>query len=249
MNPNCEYVSDEVLAGHAKAGDAAALGVLLVRARPMAARISASLQSVMLERSDGESICVEAFVRSLTRYDPSLGPLMGFWAANARGALLDHYRKISLVGRGNGKLAAAFAADMADAEQARGSPILDISSFARRHGVSERRALRVASVSAGVVYLDAITDPEKHIPDNTPSPADAAAAKSQSNALNQMLLALSVQEREVLGRYYGLNGKDAEPLAMIGRHYGVTPQRIQQVVAKALLRLKKCAHKLDRFAT
>jgi RNA polymerase primary sigma factor len=50
---------------------------------------------------------------------------------------------------------------------------------------------------------------------------------------------LNDNEREILALRFGLNDNDPQTLDTIGRKFGVTRERIRQIEAKSLAKLKK----------
>ena len=56
---------------------------------------------------------------------------------------------------------------------------------------------------------------------------------------------LSDQEKEILTLRFGLNDKSPQTLDSIGQSFGVTRERIRQIEAKALVKLKKMIEALD----
>ena len=77
------------------------------------------------------------------------------------------------------------------------------------------------------------------IPDESaPEPIDAAAREMLRDQIRNALEVLSPREREVLELRFGLvNGRD-HTLEEVGRHFRVTRERIRQIEAKALRKLR-----------
>lgn len=71
-----------------------------------------------------------------------------------------------------------------------------------------------------------------------PAPADAAALKLLRDQLRDVLSTLGEREREVLAMRYGLNDGRTRTLEEVGRAFGVTRERIRQIEAKALRKLR-----------
>ncbi|MDR2527537.1 MAG: RNA polymerase sigma factor RpoD [Synergistaceae bacterium] len=71
-----------------------------------------------------------------------------------------------------------------------------------------------------------------------PSPDEAAAGHLLHEQIEDMLDALSTREREVLHFRFGLEDGHSYTLEEVGRKFGVTRERIRQIEAKALRKLR-----------
>lgn len=77
------------------------------------------------------------------------------------------------------------------------------------------------------------------IPDEgQPSPVDAASKQLLKNHLDEVLATLSDREARVLKLRFGLEGNKQMTLEEVGKVFGVTRERIRQIEAKALRKLK-----------
>lgn len=74
------------------------------------------------------------------------------------------------------------------------------------------------------------------------SPDDAAIDISLRAEIAKQLEVLTEREREVLVLRYGLDHSEAQTLEQVGNHLGVTRERIRQIEAKALQRLRHQAN-------
>jgi len=70
------------------------------------------------------------------------------------------------------------------------------------------------------------------------APFDAAAASLQQRALRVALARLSDRERHVLGLRFGLADGDPRTLEEVGKSFQLTRERIRQIEAKALSKLR-----------
>ncbi len=75
--------------------------------------------------------------------------------------------------------------------------------------------------------------------EGTPKPMDAAMLEIKKDDLNKVLDSLPHRERKILELRYGLNGEHPRTLEQIGRRFGVTRERIRQIEANTLARLKE----------
>ena len=74
--------------------------------------------------------------------------------------------------------------------------------------------------------------------DNVPVPAEAAAFTLLKEQLNEVLGTLTEREQKVLKLRFGLEDGRARTLEEVGKVFGVTRERIRQIEAKALRKLR-----------
>ena len=74
--------------------------------------------------------------------------------------------------------------------------------------------------------------------DNVPVPADAAAFTLLKEQLEEVLSTLTEREQKVLTLRFGLDDGRARTLEEVGREFNVTRERIRQIEAKALRKLR-----------
>jgi RNA polymerase primary sigma factor len=74
--------------------------------------------------------------------------------------------------------------------------------------------------------------------DTADSPADAAARVMLSDAVGEVLGELSEREQEIVRLRFGLDGGQAKTLEEVGKEFGVTRERIRQIEAKTLAKLR-----------
>ena len=95
----------------------------------------------------------------------------------------------------------------------------------------------VISLSAGIG--EDATEFGDLLPDETAEvPFDVAAANLEKAELRTLLRTLSDREREVLELRFGLVGERPLTLDEVGRHFALTRERIRQIEAKALTKLR-----------
>jgi RNA polymerase primary sigma factor len=75
------------------------------------------------------------------------------------------------------------------------------------------------------------------------SPYDLTSKKLLKENLEEVLSSLSDREARVLKMRFGLGGKRPMTLEEVGREFGVTRERIRQIEAKALRKLKHPSHR------
>jgi RNA polymerase primary sigma factor len=74
--------------------------------------------------------------------------------------------------------------------------------------------------------------------DTIDSPADAATRAMLSEAVGEVLGELSEREQEIVRLRFGLDGGQAKTLEEVGKEFGVTRERIRQIEAKTLAKLR-----------
>lgn len=75
----------------------------------------------------------------------------------------------------------------------------------------------------------------------TASPEDEAAATMRREQVYSMLDTLTEREKGVLALRFGMDDGTPRTLEEVGKHFGVTRERIRQIEGKALKKLKKQA--------
>ena len=75
--------------------------------------------------------------------------------------------------------------------------------------------------------------------EDTASPEESATVQLLKEQVREILLTLSDRERKILEMRFGLNGTKSHTLEEVGLEFTVTRERIRQIEAKALMKLKK----------
>ncbi len=73
---------------------------------------------------------------------------------------------------------------------------------------------------------------------DAPAPADAASFTLLREQLEEVLETLTMREKKVLELRFGLEDGRSRTLEEVGQHFGVTRERIRQIEAKALRKLR-----------
>lgn len=74
---------------------------------------------------------------------------------------------------------------------------------------------------------------------STLSPTDSIVEKDLKEQINELLTTLTVREEEIIRLRFGLNGENSKTLQEVGEIYKITRERVRQIEAKALEKLKK----------
>jgi RNA polymerase primary sigma factor len=75
-----------------------------------------------------------------------------------------------------------------------------------------------------------------------PAPADVAVSQLLKEQIQEVLKSLSDREARVLQLRFGLEDGRSRTLEEVGREFGVTRERIRQIEAKALRKLRHPTH-------
>ena len=87
--------------------------------------------------------------------------------------------------------------------------------------------------------LEVYANPFLFIPDNnSQAPADAVSYQHLKEQVGDVLDSISQREKRVLELRFGLEDGRSRTLEEVGREFGVTRERIRQIEAKALRKLR-----------
>lgn len=111
--------------------------------------------------------------------------------------------------------------------------------------ISADRVREIFKISQEVTSLDTRVGEDEDstlgdfVADDThPSPVDAASKQLLKDHLDEVLNTLTEREAKVLTLRFGLDGGQPKTLEEVGKVFGVTRERIRQIEAKALRKLK-----------
>ena len=117
--------------------------------------------------------------------------------------------------------------------------------IAREMGISVEKVREIKKISQDPVSLETPIGEEEDshlgdfIPDeDIPSPVDAAAYSMLQKQLREVLDTLSEREKKVLILRFGLDDGRPRTLEEVGKEFNVTRERIRQIEAKALRKLR-----------
>ena len=117
--------------------------------------------------------------------------------------------------------------------------------IAKEMGISEEKVREILKIAQEPVSLETPIGEEDDshlgdfIPDDdAPAPADAVASSLLKEQLAEVLSTLTPREAKVLKLRYGLEDGKARTLEEVGREFNVTRERIRQIEAKALRKLR-----------
>ena len=117
--------------------------------------------------------------------------------------------------------------------------------IAKEMGISEDKVREILKIAQEPVSLETPIGEEDDshlgdfIPDDdAPAPADAVAVALLKEQLMDVLNTLTPREAKVLRLRYGLDDGKARTLEEVGKEFNVTRERIRQIEAKALRKLR-----------
>ena len=117
--------------------------------------------------------------------------------------------------------------------------------IAEEMGLTVERVREILKIAQEPVSLETPIGEEEdsHLGDfiqdeNVPVPAEAAARKLQKEQLDEDLDTLTEREQKVLRLRFGMNDGRARTLEEVGKEFDVTRERIRQIEAKALRKLR-----------
>jgi RNA polymerase sigma factor (sigma-70 family) len=119
-----------------------------------------------------------------------------------------------------------------------------VAELARETGISPAKVADALEVEPDLVSLSStVGDDDTELGDlladaNAEGPYEAAAAALEAVALHSALERLTEREREVVALRFGLSGDRPHTLDEVARAFHLTRERIRQIEAKALTKLR-----------
>lgn len=133
--------------------------------------------------------------------------------------------------------------ELIETTQAAGQPLETM--LARRLQIAAAKVRRVMRISQEPMSLETPVGTEENSSlgdfiedDSLPGPADQASRHLLKEQMDEILRGLSERERRVLEMRFGLKDGNARTLEEVGQEFGVTRERIRQIEAKALRKLR-----------
>ncbi|TAH74704.1 MAG: RNA polymerase sigma factor RpoD/SigA [Anaerolineaceae bacterium] len=121
----------------------------------------------------------------------------------------------------------------------------DNKCIAKNLGISEENVERAFQLAAHPISLETPIGDEgnSYLGDfveatNVVTPEESAEENSLQMEINKQLQTLSEREQKILEMRFGLNNKEQQTLEQVGNYFGLTRERIRQIEAKALKKLR-----------
>ncbi|MFN8222591.1 MAG: sigma-70 family RNA polymerase sigma factor [Gaiellales bacterium] len=120
-----------------------------------------------------------------------------------------------------------------------------VEEIADEANITVQQVLEVRAAARASTSLDAPIGEQEDavlgdfVAGEEPLPEETVELHLRSQALRRALLDLPEREREVVVLRYGLDGGDPRTLEQIGRHLGLTRERVRQIEIESLRRLSQ----------
>ena len=119
------------------------------------------------------------------------------------------------------------------------------AEIAKEMGISESKVREIIKIAQEPVSLETPIGEEEdsHLGDfiedeNAPAPAEVASNAMMREQLQEVLHTLTPREEKVIRLRFGLEDGQAHTLEEVGKEFNVTRERIRQIEAKALRKLR-----------
>ncbi|WNV03458.1 RNA polymerase sigma factor RpoD [Candidatus Methylospira mobilis] len=124
----------------------------------------------------------------------------------------------------------------------------DVATLAAEMDMTEEKIIRLRTITKEPISLDTM-DEESIEDENLMSQIDALSQESLRNVVKEILDSIDPREAQILRMRFGIDMDTDHTLEEVGQQYNVTRERIRQIEAKALRKLKHSSRseKLESF--
>lgn len=123
-----------------------------------------------------------------------------------------------------------------------------VGDLAGKTGLSGKYVKRLAAINTKIYSLESSVNDDSDQPllyriedESFPPPMEGVDNLEAAARINEWLALLDAGERRVITGRFGLAGSEARTLESVGRELGITRERVRQIEAKALGKLRKMA--------
>ncbi|MBI5642143.1 MAG: sigma-70 family RNA polymerase sigma factor [Deltaproteobacteria bacterium] len=127
-----------------------------------------------------------------------------------------------------------------------------IREVSEKTGLSGRYVKKLNMINKKSLSLEASLseDNEQSLLDiledeSVPAPIESASSVVRAEMIEIWLNALDENERKIIKLRFGLGSREPETLEAVGKKFGITRERVRQIEAKALEKLKKIIEETD----
>jgi len=127
-----------------------------------------------------------------------------------------------------------------------------VKALAGRTGLPGRYVKRLSSISTKIYSLEASVNDDTdqalidRLEDGTaPSPMAGVESIEAAARIREWLSGLDPGERRVITERFGLDGQEPRTLESVGREAGITRERVRQIEARALVKMRIMAESED----
>lgn len=122
----------------------------------------------------------------------------------------------------------------------------DVRELAEKSGLSGRYVKKLHTINKKSYSLEAAISDESEQSlmdvledEKSPSPMDHADSEIRGALINAWIEHLEENERTIIRLRFGLDDNEPQTLETVGKRFGITRERVRQIEAKALAKLKR----------
>jgi RNA polymerase primary sigma factor len=237
-----------ILAAKIKAGDEDARQKLITANLRLVVKIAKDYARYGLPLLDLIAEGNVGLIKAVERFDPAKGGKLSTYAAwwikqVIRRALANQGKTIRLPVHVVEKVSKMRTAEHTLTEKLGRKPNID--ELAEELGIPTRKVQQLKSVAVHPASLDAPIDDNDNgvfgdlVPDNAAqTPYEEMNNAQLKEEIEELAHKLSPREQDILKYRYGLLGKDAETLEMVGERLDITRERVRQIQKQAIEKLR-----------
>ena len=237
------------VARQVRQGDLEARERMILSNLRLVVKIAKDYEGYGLSNLDAINLGNIGLMRAVDRFDPEVGAKFStyavWWIRQGIMRGLTNLSRTIRIPAHKVQQIARLKKTVNDLESSLGREV-SFDEIAEEAGLPTREVRRLLSISSATVSLDAPIS--EHQDENVAStiaddeqktPSFISAHQDLLRLAHRYLGKLAAREHTILSRRFGLNGRSPETLEDIGQDYGLTRERIRQIEAKALVKLRR----------